>query len=76
MAVNGIGTVYICTQYVNGERALLDKLPDNEIPTIWGQFLFGYIKNSTYPGGPPKVKSLDLWACTVPQGLNQVIRLK
>ena len=44
-------------------RVLLDKPPDNEISTVWGQFLFGYIINSTYPGGLPKVKSL---ACTVP----------
>ena len=47
-------------------RVLLDKPPDNEISTVWGQFLFGYIINSTYPGGLPKVKSLDLGACTVP----------
>ena len=47
-------------------RVLLDKPPDNEISTFWGQFLFGYIINSTYPGGLPKVKSLDLGACTVP----------
>ena len=54
-------------------RVLLDKPPDIVTPTVGGKFLFGYIINSTYPGGLPKVKSLDLGACTVLWGLDQVI---
>ena len=54
-------------------RVLLDKPPDIVTPTVVGKFLFGYIINSTYPGGLPKVKSLDLGACTVLWGLDQVI---
>ena len=47
-------------------RVLLDKWPDIETPTIWGQFPFGCIINSTYPGGLPNGKSLDLGPSTVP----------
>ena len=54
-------------------RVLLDKPPDIVTPTVGGKFLFGYIINSTYPGGLPKVKSLDLGAFTVLWGLDQVI---
>ena len=46
-------------------RVLLNKPPDIEIPIIWGQFLFGGIIKSTYSGGLPKQKSLDLGAPTV-----------
>ena len=60
-----IGRVYL--------RVLLDKPPDIVTPTVGGKFLFGYIINSTYPGGLPEVKSLDLGACTVLWGLDQVI---
>ena len=57
-------------------RVLLDKLPDIETPIVWGQFSFGCIINSTYSGGLPKLKSLDLGACTVPWDANQVLELK
>ena len=57
-------------------RVLLDKPPDIETPIVWGQFLFGCIINSTYSGGLPKLKSLDLGACTVPWDANQVLELK
>ena len=56
-------------------RVLLDKPPDIVIPTVWGQILFGVIINSTYPGGLPNIKSLDLGACTVPWGVHQVLWL-
>ena len=57
-------------------RVLLDKPPDIETPIVWGQFLFGCIIKSTYSGGLPKLKSLDLGACTVPWDANQVLELK
>ena len=57
-------------------RVLLDKPPDIETPIVWGQFWFGCIINSTYSGGLPKLKSLDLGACTVPWDANQVLELK
>ena len=57
-------------------RVLLDKLPDIETPIVWGQFSFGCIINSTYSGGLPKLKSLDLGACTVPWDANQDLELK
>ena len=57
-------------------RVLLDKPPDIETPMVWGQFLFGNIINSTYSGGKPKLKSLDLGACTVPWGPIQFLGLK
>ena len=57
-------------------RVLLDKPPDIVTPTVVGKFLFGYIINSTYSGGLPKLKSLDLGACTVPWDANQVLELK
>ena len=57
-------------------RVLLDKPPDIGTPIVWGQFWFGCIINSTYSGGLPKLKSLDLGACTVPWDANQVLELK
>ena len=57
-------------------RVLLDNPPDIETPTVWGQFMFGCIINSTYSGGLPKLKSLDLGACTVPWGAIQFLELK
>ena len=54
----------------NSLRVLLDKPPDIETPIVWGQFLYGCIINSTYSGGLPKLKSLDLAACTVPWDAN------
>ena len=57
-------------------RVLLDKPPDIETPIVWGQFSFGCIINSTYSGGLPKLKSLDLGACTVPWDANQDLELK
>ena len=57
-------------------RVLLDKPPDIETPTVWGQFMFGCIINSTYSGGLPKLKSSDLGACTVLWDANQVLGLK
>ena len=57
-------------------RVLLDKPPDIETPIVWGQFSFGCIINSTYSGGLPKLKSLDLGACTVPWDTNQDLELK
>ena len=57
-------------------RVLLDKPPDIETPLVWGQFFFGCIINSTYSGGLPKLKSLDLGACTVPWDANQDLELK
>ena len=57
-------------------RVLLDKPPDIETPIVWGQFWFGCIINSTYSGGLPKLKSLDLGACTVLWDANQVLELK
>ena len=57
-------------------RVLLDKPPDIETPMVWGQFLFGCIINSTYSGGLPKLKSLDLGACTVLWGPIQFLELK
>ena len=57
-------------------RVLLDKWPDFQLPTVWGQFLFGCSINSTYPGGLPKGKSLDLGPRTVPWDANQVLELK
>ena len=41
-------------------RVLLDKPPNIETPIVWGQFWYGCIINSTYSGGLPKLKSLDL----------------
>ena len=63
----------LLSQYDADLRVLLDKPPDIVTPTVGVSFLFGYIINSTYPGGLPKVKSLDLGACTVLWGLDQVI---
>ena len=57
-------------------RVLLDNTPDIWTPIVWGQFLFGCIIKSTYSGGLPKLKSLDLGACTVPWDANQVLELK
>ena len=57
-------------------RGLLDKPPDIETPIVWEQFLYGCIIKSTYSGGLPKLKSLDLGACTVPWDANQVLELK
>ena len=57
-------------------RVLLDKPPDIETPIVWGQFSFGCIINSTYSGGLPKLKSLDLGACTVPWDANEDLELK
>ena len=57
-------------------RVLLDSTPDIWTPIVWGQFLFGCIIKSTYSGGLPKLKSLDLGACTVPWDANQDLELK
>ena len=57
-------------------RVLLDNTPDIWTPIVWGQFLFCCIIKSTYSGGLPKLKSLDLGACTVPWDVNQVLGLK
>ena len=57
-------------------KVLLDKPPDIETPIVWGQFSFGCIINSTYSGGLPKLKSLNLGACTVPWDANQDLELK
>ena len=57
-------------------RVLLDKPPDIETPIVWGQLWFGCFIKSTYSGGLPKLKSLDLGACTVPWDANQVLELK
>ena len=57
-------------------RVLLYNTPDIWTPIVWGQFLFGCIIKSTYSGGLPKLKSLDLGACTVPWDANQVLGLK
>ena len=62
--------------YRNPLRVLLDKPPDIETPLVWGQFFFGCIINSTYSGGLPKLKSLDLGACTVPWDTKQDLELK
>ena len=65
--------VAIQQQYL---KVLLDKLPNIETPMVWELFLFGCIINSTYSGGLPKLKSLDLGACTVPWGAIQFLGLK
>ena len=57
-------------------RVLLDNTPDIWTPIVWGQFLFGCIIKSTYPGGLPKLKSLDLGACTVLWDANELLVLK
>ena len=59
-------------------RVLLDKPPDIETQIVWGQFSLGCIINTTYSGGLPKLKSLDLGACTaaVPWNAKQVLELK
>ena len=62
--------------YLSCLRVLLDKPPDIETPMVWGQFLFDCIINSTYSGGLPKLKSLDLGASTVPWDTNQDLELK
>ena len=64
--VLGFRDIYLPLSVLTDLRVLLDKPPDIVTPTVGGKFLFGYIINSTYPGGLPKVKSLDLGACTVP----------
>ena len=49
------------------------KWPDIWKPTFGGQCMFGCIIKSTHPGGPPKVKSWDMGASTVPLEGNQVL---
>ena len=57
-------------------RVLLVKNPDISKSMFQGQYLFGCIIKSIHQGGPPKVKSWDLGACTVPWEGNQVLELK
>ena len=71
-----ISAKFIFTKLVSHLRVLLNKPPDIETPIVWGQFSFGCIINSTYSGGLPKLKSLDMGACTVPWDANQVLELK